>query len=72
MTLGKIFYQLLYRPIGAVKRSIREGGPIEQWKTERGSRSMELAAAKLGIGGREQLSFENALGQLLGRAHICK
>lgn len=41
-----------YRPIGALKRSIREGGALEQWKTERGRRTMELAAWRLGAGGK--------------------
>ena len=34
-----------------MKKSIREGGAVEQWITERGRRSMELAAANLGRGG---------------------
>ncbi len=51
MTPGRIVYLVWHRPIGAVKRSIREGGPVEQWKTERGRRSMELAAWQLGAKG---------------------
>ena len=51
MTLGKLAYYLYFRPIGAVKRSIREGGPVEQWITERGRQSMELAAWQLGAKG---------------------
>ncbi|MFM8808335.1 MAG: glycosyl transferase [Chthoniobacterales bacterium] len=37
-------YLLYHRPIGRLKTCIREGGPIEQWKTERGRRAMEQAA----------------------------
>jgi hypothetical protein len=54
MTLGRFVYLVWHRPIGAVKRSIREGGPIEQWKTERGRKEMEAAAFALpaaGVGG---------------------
>jgi hypothetical protein len=40
-------YLFFHRPKGLVKRSIREGGPIEQWKTERGRREMEAAAWRL-------------------------
>ena len=49
MTPGRFVYLVWHRPIGAVKRSIREGGPIEQWKTERGRREMEKAAVSLGL-----------------------
>ena len=44
MTLGRLAYLLYFRPVGKVKTCIREGGPIEQWKTERGRRGMEAAA----------------------------
>jgi hypothetical protein len=47
MTLGRLVYLAYHRPVGCVKRSIREGGPIEQWKTERGRREMEAAAWRL-------------------------
>ena len=50
MTAGRFVYLLWHRPIGAVKRSIREGGPVEQWITERGRRMMEQAACQLGAG----------------------
>jgi hypothetical protein len=39
--------QLYHRPIGAVRTSIRNGGPIAQWQTERNRREMERAAALL-------------------------
>ena len=44
MTIGRIAYLCFHRPIGQVKACIRDGGPIEQWKTERGRRAMEQAA----------------------------
>ena len=44
MTLGRLAYLFFYRPLGAWKQMIKEGGPIEQWKTERGRRAMEQAA----------------------------
>lgn len=55
MTLGRLVYLLYHRPIGRLKTCILEGGPIEQWKTERGRRAMEAAAWKLpSIGLRDQ------------------
>jgi hypothetical protein len=47
MTLGRFVYLAYHRPMGCLKRSIREGGPIEQWKTEKGRREMEAAAWRL-------------------------
>lgn len=47
MTLGRLLYFLYYRPMGFLKQRIREGGFIEWWKTERGRRQMEKAAAVL-------------------------
>jgi hypothetical protein len=47
MTAGRLVYLFHHRPKGLVKKSIREGGPIEQWKTERGRREMEAAAWRL-------------------------
>ena len=44
MTLGRLAYLIFYRPLGAWKQMMKEGGPIEQWKTERGRRGMEQAA----------------------------
>lgn len=41
---GRLVYLLLHRPLGAVRASLREGGPLEQWRTERGRRAMEAAA----------------------------
>ena len=47
MTLGRLVYLFYHQPVGCVKRSIREGGPIEQWRTEGGRREMERAAHEL-------------------------
>lgn len=44
MTAGRLVYLLYHRPCGLVKRSLREGGPLEQWRTERGRGEMEVAA----------------------------
>ena len=49
MTPGRFVYLVWHRPIGAVKRSIREGGPVEQWITEQGRKEMEAAADNLGL-----------------------
>jgi len=49
MTPGRFVYLVWHRPIGAVKRSIREGGPVEQWITEQGRKEMEAAADSLGL-----------------------
>jgi predicted peroxiredoxin len=49
MTLGRFVYLVWHWPIGAVKRSIREGGPVEQWITEKGRKDMEKAAVSLGL-----------------------
>lgn len=47
MTLGRLLYLTWHRPIGLVRQSIREGGPVEQWLTARGRREMRRAAARL-------------------------
>ena len=49
MTLGRLAYILYFHPVGKVKTCIREGGPIEQWKTEQGRKKMERAAHDLGL-----------------------
>jgi hypothetical protein len=46
-TLGQAVYQLYHRPAAALRESRRAGGPIEQWRTARGRRAMEAAAATL-------------------------
>ena len=40
MTLGRLFYLCYHVPLGAIRRSLREGGPLVQWKTERNRREM--------------------------------
>lgn len=47
LTPGKLAYALYFRPLGAWRRIIAEGGPAEWWKTEKGRRAMEEAAARL-------------------------
>ena len=46
---GRVHYNLVHRPFGAARASLREGGPIEQWRTARGRRAMEAAARHLPI-----------------------
>lgn len=45
--VGRLAYQFLHRPLGALKASLKEGGPLEQRRTERGRRAMEAAAWEL-------------------------
>jgi hypothetical protein len=45
--LAKLYRLLVRRPLNRVQKSIREGGPIEQWKTRRGQKAMREAAANL-------------------------
>lgn len=45
--LGKIALYAYHRPIGLTRKSIREGGPIQQLKTARGKREMIEAAGRL-------------------------
>jgi len=42
--LGRAALALYHRPVGFVRKSIAEGGPWEQWCTERGRREMADAA----------------------------
>lgn len=42
--LGRVLYQTWYRPWGALKRMSAAGGPVQQWRTERGRRKMVEAA----------------------------
>ena len=44
---GKLVYQLCHRPVAAVRFSLRHGGPLATWKTERGRAAMEAAATSL-------------------------
>jgi len=45
--LGRAAYLLWHLPRGKVLESWRSGGPLEQWRTERGRRAMEAAAWRL-------------------------
>ena len=45
--LGRLAYRLFYQPLGKVRQSIREGGPIEQRRTNRGHQAMRAVAATL-------------------------
>lgn len=47
ITPGKILLYGYYRPVGLMRDSIRNGGPVAQWITERHRREMEAAAARL-------------------------
>jgi hypothetical protein len=49
MTLGRLFYLSYSAPLGLLRRSLREGGPVAQWKTEQGRRAMEAAAQTLPV-----------------------
>lgn len=45
--LGRLAYQLYYRPLGAVRQSLREGGPLEQYRDRLGRQAMIAAAGSL-------------------------
>jgi len=47
ITPGKLLLYLYHRPLGLARDSIRQGGPLAQWRTERGRREMEAAAGRL-------------------------
>ncbi len=44
---GKLLYHAWYRPTGALRDLIQEGGPFERRRTERGRAEMEAFAARL-------------------------
>jgi hypothetical protein len=46
---GRLVYQLWHRPLGAIRQSRLEGGPLEQWCTARGRAAMRAAAHHLPI-----------------------
>jgi hypothetical protein len=48
MTPGQFLLRFFSTPVGSVRRSIREGGPWAQARTEANRREMETAAAHLG------------------------
>jgi hypothetical protein len=45
--LAKLYRLFVRTPLNRIRKSIREGGPIEQWKTRRGEQAMREAAADL-------------------------
>jgi hypothetical protein len=45
--LAKLYRLLVRSPLNRVRKSIREGGPIEQWKTRNGKEAMRQAATEL-------------------------
>lgn len=45
--IGQSIYHLYHKPAGHLKNCLRQGGPWEQWKTERGRQAMEQAADAL-------------------------
>lgn len=45
--LGRLAYLGWYAPLGAVRRSLAAGGPLEEWRDARGARAMARAATKL-------------------------
>jgi hypothetical protein len=45
--LGRAAYLAWHAPKAAVQRSLREGGPLNQWRDAQGRRAMEHAAALL-------------------------
>lgn len=44
---GRAALYLYHRPTGLIRKSIAEGGPVEQWRTERGRRAMVESALVL-------------------------
>jgi hypothetical protein len=45
--LGRLAYKMYHEPIGKIRTSLREGGPIEQRRTSAGHKAMRAAAAAL-------------------------
>jgi hypothetical protein len=45
--LAKLYRLLVRRPLNRVRKSIREGGPIEQWRTRNGQEAMRQVATEL-------------------------
>ncbi len=44
---GKILLRCYHQPVGRVRDSLRNGGPLAEWITRKHQRAMELAAARL-------------------------
>ena len=47
LTPGKLLLHLYHRPIGRCRDSLRNGGPIAEWRTDCARREMEAAASML-------------------------
>jgi len=47
LTPGRLLYLGWHKPLAEVRRSFREGGPLNQWRTAQGRREMESSAARL-------------------------
>lgn len=47
LTLGRLVYLAYYRPLALIAQSRREGGPWQQWLTQRGRREMVTASRLL-------------------------
>lgn len=47
LTPGRLLYLLYHQPVGLIERSLREGGPWQQWRTRRGRLAMIDAARAL-------------------------
>jgi len=45
---GRLLLRLYHQPIARLRSSIRNGGPLAEWETERGRLEMEAAAGQLG------------------------
>jgi len=45
--LGRLVYDLWYRPVGAIRQSIAAGGPFEQWRDRQAHAAMTAAAVQL-------------------------
>ena len=47
ITPGRLLYLIWHRPLAGLRQCVADGGPLEQWRTYRGRRAMERAAAHL-------------------------
>ncbi|WP_043582555.1 hypothetical protein [Geminisphaera colitermitum] len=66
-TPEQLFHFGIRRPLAALRQSIREGGPIQQWITRRGRHAMRRAALTLSpIPVREPTGTEPAIALMTG------
>jgi hypothetical protein len=47
ITPGKLLLHAYHRPLGRIRQSLSNGGPVAEWNTERQRREMEVSAAHL-------------------------